>query len=208
MQDTQLVPGTSVKTPVAPNHKRRYIAREVLETLGLTIVIFLAITFSIKPYVVNGTSMRPSLQNSEWVLVNLWSYRFGSPQRGDVVVFKPPITIDQAQYLIKRVIAIPGDTVSITTTAVYVNGKKLSEPYLAPLPPDGVETVTGVVSNLKMQKDQYWVMGDNRRDSLDSRSFGVVTRQSIIGKAEVVMWPLNADGWVPTYSGTFSGVAP
>ena len=121
-------------------------------------------------------------------MVNYWSYRFGSPQRGDVVVFKPPITIQGADYLIKRIVAIPGDTISINADDVFVNGKQLKEPYLEPLPADaqGVETVTGVVSGLKLQKDQYWVMGDNRRDSLDSRSFGIVTGRSIVGKAEVV----------------------
>jgi signal peptidase I len=188
--------------------RSRHLAREILETIGLTLVIFLAIHFSIQASTVLGVSMQPGLHDGEWVLVNYWSYRFGSPQRGDVIVFRPPITIEGADYLIKRIIAVPGDTISISATAVYVDGKQLNEPYLAPLPSDGVETVTGVVSNLQLKKDQYWVMGDNRRDSLDSRSFGVVTRQNIVGKAEVVMWPLNSLQFLPTYSGTFAGVSP
>ena len=208
MQEAQILPPTSAKPAAPPPRAARHIAREILETLGLTLVIFLAIHFSIQPYRIEGPSMQPGLHTDELVLVNLLSYRFGTPQRGDVIVFHPPFTTDQATYLIKRIIAIPGDTVSISTTAVYVDGKKLDEPYISPLPPDGVETVTGIVSNLKMQPDQYWVMGDNRRDSTDSRSFGFVTRANIVGKVEIVMWPLNSLEGVPTYSGTFSGVAP
>lgn len=208
MQEAQILPPASAKPKVKPSNRSRHIAREVLETIGLTLVIFLAIHASIQASTVHGVSMQPGLQEGEWVMVNYWSYRFGSPQRGDVVVFKPPITIQGADYLVKRIIAVPGDTISISATDVFVNGKQLKEPYLSPLPSDGVQTVTGVVSDLKMQKDQYWVMGDNRRDSLDSRSFGVVTRQSIVGKAEVVAWPLNALHWLPTYTGTFAGVSP
>jgi len=208
VQEAQILPPSSAKPKVKPSSRSRHIAREILETIGLTLVIFLAIHASVQASTVHGVSMQPDLHEGEWVMVNYWSYRFGSPQRGDVVVFKPPITIQGADYLIKRIIAIPGDTISINATDVFVNGKQLKEPYLEPLPADaqGVETVTGVVSGLKLQKDQYWVMGDNRRDSLDSRSFGIVTRQSIVGKAEVVAWPLNGLHWLPTYSGTFAGV--
>jgi signal peptidase I len=209
VQEAQILPPSSAKPKVKPSSRSRHIAREVLETIGLTLVIFLAIHASVQASTVHGVSMQPGLQEGEWVMVNYWSYRFGSPQRGDVVVFKPPIAIQGAEYLVKRIIAIPGDAISISATAVFVNGKQLNEPYLEPLPADanGVQTVTGVVSNLKLGKDQYWVMGDNRRDSLDSRSFGVVTRPFIVGKAEVVAWPLSALHWLPTYSGTFAGAA-
>jgi signal peptidase I len=155
--------------------------------------------------------MQPGLHGGNYLLVNLLAYRFGSPQRGDVVIINPPKTLDpttQVQPLIKRIIAIPGDTVTISPTAVFVNGKKLEEPYLSKLPPDGVETVTGIVSNLKMEKDQYWVMGDNRRDSTDSRSFGVIMRSEIIGKAEAVIWPLNALQGIATYSSTYAQLTP
>src|SRR5215470_5691127 len=145
VQDAQIVPSTGAKP-----RKRSYIAREILETIALTLVIFLAIHFSIQPYLVEGPSMQPGLHDGNRVLVNLLAYRFGSPQRGDVVIINPPRTLVNPRFglkpLIKRIIALPGDTVTISPTAVYVNGKKLSEPYLAKLPPDGVETVTGIVS--------------------------------------------------------------
>jgi signal peptidase I len=207
--EAQILPPTSAKPKVKTSNRARHIAREILETIGLTLVIFFAIHFSIQASTVHGVSMQPGLQDGEWVMVNYWSYRFGSPQRGDVIVFKPPISIQGADYLVKRIIAVPGDTISINTTSVFVNGKQLSEPYIKPLPADaqGIQTVTGVVSNLKLQKDQYWVMGDNRRDSLDSRSFGVITRQEIVGKAEVIAWPLNELKWLPTYSSTFVGAS-
>jgi signal peptidase I len=205
VQEAQILPPASAKPKVRPSNKSRHIAREILETIGLALVIFFAIHASIQASTVHGVSMQPGLQEGEWVMVNYWSYRFGSPQRGDVVVFRPPITIQGADYLIKRIIAIPGDTISISATEVFVNGKLLNEPYLAPLPVGGVQTVTGVVSDLKMGKDEYWVMGDNRRDSLDSRSFGVVKRQNLLGKAEVVAWPLTELKWLPTYSNTYAG---
>jgi len=199
-QEAQILPAAGAKPKV---RGRGYLAREVIETISLAVCIFLAIHFSVQPYRVSGPSMQPGVRSDEIVLVNLLAYHFGSPQRGDVVVFHPPFTTDQHLQLIKRVIAIPGDTVTITATAIYVNGKKLSEPYLTPLPSDGVETVTGIVSDLKLGKDQYWVMGDNRRDSLDSRSFGTISGASIVGKAEVIVWPFNALQWLPTYSSVF-----
>ena len=208
VQDAHIVPSAGVRP-----RKRSYIAREIIETVALTLVIFLAIHFSIQRYSVDvrSRSMQPGLHGGDVLLVNLLAYRFGAPQRGDVVIIRQPRTLDpkgQLDPLIKRIIAIPGDTVTISATAVYVNGKKLNEPYLEKLPPDGVETVTGIVSNLKMGKDQYWVMGDNRRDSTDSRSFGIIARDEIIGKAEVVIWPLNRVQWVPTYSDVFAQLTP
>lgn len=196
-----------LRATVGKPRSRSHLAREVIETVAFTLLIFFAIHFSIQPYRVIGPSMQPGLRTDQLVLVNLLAYRFGEPHRGDVVVFHPPVTRDASLQLIKRIIAVPGDTVTISATAVFVNGTKLDEqPYLSKLPPDGVETVTGIVSNLKMEKDQYWVMGDNRLDSLDSRSFGIVTRAEIIGKAEVVFWPLNTLEIVPTYTNVFANV--
>ncbi len=195
MQDAQILRPVGVR-----RRQRGHVAREVIETLALTVCIFLAIHFSVQLYQVDKNGgMQPGLHAGDVALVNLLAYRFGAPQRGDVVVLRPGMSGNPNLQLIKRVIAIPGDTISITATAVYVNGIKLRESYLAALPSDGVETVTGIVPNLKLDKDQYWVMGDNRRDSLDSRSFGTVSRQNIIGKAEALIWPLSAVKWLPTY---------
>lgn len=140
------------------------------------------------------------------MLVNLWAYRFGSPQRGDVIVFHPPDAPDQSY--VKRIIGIPGDIITISPTAVYVNGTKLSEPYIAPLPASGEENPTGAIPKLKLGPDQYFVMGDNRLNSRDSRFWVTtpVTRQMIEGKVQIVIWPLNTAGFLQNYSSVFAGV--
>jgi signal peptidase I len=148
--------------------------------------------------------MQPNLHTDNLVVVNLLAYDFGSPQRGDIIVFHPPILGQEDQYYVKRIIAIPGDTIAITPKAVVVDGHKLKEPYINSLGPTGLENLTEVT--YKLTKDQYWVMGDNRTDSQDSRFFGPISRSSIIGKAEVVIWPMNSLEWLRNYSYVFAAV--
>src|SRR5262249_15171810 len=159
--------------------------------------------FSIQPFRVDGPSMQPGLHTDELVLVNLLTYTFGTPQRGDVIVFHPPS--DPEHQFVKRIIGLPGDTVTLTPTSVTVDGTALHEPYIAPLPPDGEENTIGCLtfdakgaSQFVLQKDQYWVMGDNRLDSQDSRCFGAIARQSIVGKAEMVVFPFGSIHWLPS----------
>ncbi len=202
MADAQILPPGRAK---AVSKRRSHILREIIETVVLTLLIFFAVHFSVQPYRVNGPSMQPNLHTDNLVLVNLLAYDFGSPQRGDVVVFHPPIPSASGEYYVKRVIAIPGDTITLTATSVIVDGQKLNEPYINKLGPSGIEN-TGVVPPYKLQKDEYWVMGDNRLDSQDSRFFGPIARSSIVGKAEVVVWPLNSLEWLRNYSYVFADV--
>ncbi|MGZ3601239.1 MAG: signal peptidase I [Ktedonobacterales bacterium] len=186
------------------------LAREIIETVVLTLLIFFAVHFSVQPFRVDGPSMQPGLHTDELVLVNLLTYDFSAPQRGDVIVFHPPTSVDavtdgSVQY-VKRIIGVPGDTVTITATAVYVDGKKLNEPYIYPLERGASENP--VTLRAVLGKDEYFVMGDNRLNSSDSRYFGSITKRSIIGKAEVVMWPLNSFTWLPNYSNVFAGAQP
>jgi signal peptidase I len=193
--------------------KSVFAAREIAETLILTLLIFLAVHFSIQPYRVDGPSMQPGLHTDELLIVNLLTYDFGSPRRGDVVVFHPPG--DPSTQYVKRIIGMPGDTVVITPTTVQVDGKTLDEPYITPIP-TGEDMNTGGCLDFSsgnnfrivLQANQYWLMGDNRRDSLDSRCFGVVTRDHFIGKAEVVIFPVNNLHWLPDESSVFRGVNP
>lgn len=186
------------------------LAREIIETVVLTLLIFFAVHFSVQPFRVDGPSMQPGLHTDELVLVNLLTYDFSAPQRGDVIVFHPPasatVATDGGVQYVKRIIGVPGDTVTITATAVYVDGKKLDEPYIFPIAPGASENP--VTLRAVLGKDEYFVMGDNRLNSQDSRFFGAITRPSIIGKAEVVMWPLNSFTWLPNYSNVFAGVHP
>ena len=202
MNDAQILPPGRAN---AVSKHRSHIVREIIETVVLTLLIFFAVHFSVQPFRVNGPSMQPHLYTNNLILVNLLAYDFGSPQRGDVIVFHPPIATDPGEYYVKRIIAVPGDTIKLTATAVYVNGKKLSEPYINTLGPGNIEN-PDVVPTLTLQKDQYWVMGDNRQDSQDSRFFGPISRSAIVGKAEVVIWPMNSLEWLPNYSYVFAGV--
>ncbi len=186
------------------DEKKTNTAREIIETVVLTLLIFFAVHFSVQPYFVDGPSMQPGLHTGNLVVVNLLTYDFSSPQRGDVIVFHPPD--DPTQQYVKRIIGLPGDTVTVTANAVFVDGKQLNEPYIHALAPGEAESPV-VISNMKLGQDQYFVLGDNRDNSRDSRFFpSPVTRQMIIGKAEVVAWPVNALEWIRTYSNVFAGL--
>ena len=202
MFDAQILPPGKGKAGLKG---KSHVTREIIETGIIILLVFFAVHFSVQPFRVNGPSMQPNLHTNNLVIVNLLAYDFGSPQRGDIIVFHPPIRGEESQYYVKRIIAIPGDTVTITPRAVYVDGHKLQEPYINSLGPAGLENLT-VVPRYKLGKDEYWVMGDNRTDSQDSRFFGPISRGSIIGKAEVVIWPMNSLEWLRNYSDVFAAV--
>jgi signal peptidase I len=206
--DAQLLPAGR-----ATSRKRQHLVREVVETVVLTLLIYFAVHFSIQPYFVNGPSMQPGLHTGQYVMVNLLKYHFATPQRGDVVVLYSPFNRTREckdndpehECFIKRVIAVPGDKISITAAGVYINGKKLTEPYTYPVT-DGQNQEPNVVPDQILKNNQYWVLGDNRFDSTDSSVFGAIDGSSIIGKAEFVFWPLNAFHGVPTYPDVFNGL--
>jgi signal peptidase I len=179
------------------------LLREVVETLLLTALVFLAVRGAVQYTPIHGPSMEPGLQSEQGVIVNQLAYFFGAPQRGDVIVFHPPIS--PSEEYIKRIIAIPGDTIALTDTSVTVNGVELKEPYVNPAD-TGPNENGQVIPPTKLGPGEYWVMGDNRGDSIDSRAFGAVPRQNIVGKAEMVIWPLTTIHRIPTYSEVFVGV--
>jgi signal peptidase I len=160
--------------------------------LSLSVLIaIVVILFLYQPVKVEGTSMMPSLQNDERIFINKFVYRFGISDigRGDTVVFLYPG--DPSKSYIKRVIGVPGDTVEIQDGTVVVNGQPLSEPYVAEDYRDRIPYARKVVP-----PDQYFVLGDHRSSSNDSRSWGMVPRQYIYGKAVFVYWPLENLGAV------------
>jgi signal peptidase I len=179
------------------------VAREVIETVVLTVVVFLVVNFAVNPFSVDGPSMQPGLVTGDRVMVNKLAYDFGGPSRGDVIVFHPPS--DPGQVYVKRVIGVPGDHISVTASAVIVNGHTLREPYIATLDPSAPENAS-VLPGIKLGPNQYFVMGDNRQNSIDSRLFGYVPRANIIGKAEFTYWPLTAVHGIATYSSAFTDV--
>lgn len=159
------------------------LLREIIETVLLTVIIFLAISFVIQSYHVDGSSMEPGLNSRELVMVNKLAYLpiFGKPGRGDVIVFHAPI--DPGKDFIKRIIGLPGDTIKTDDTHVWVNGVQLNEPYIMP---GGLKSA---VLQRTVPADQYFVMGDNRPVSDDSRDWGFVPKDAIVGKAMIVYWP-------------------
>ena len=166
------------------------LLREVIETVILTVLIYAVVNFATGRFKVEGSSMEPSVHPSQYVLVDKISYRLGAPQRGDVVVFNYPLATDRD--FIKRIIGLPGETVTVANGAVSVNGQPLTEPYIAAPP---ISTGTW-----HLGPNQYFVMGDNRNNSSDSRSWGPLERKYLIGKAVLTYWPPTAWGLVPHYT--------
>lgn len=177
--------------------KRSHLAREIVETVALTLLIFLVIRFVIQSYRVDGPSMRPGLSTNEYVLVNKVAYLFHVPERGEVIVFHAPP--DTSKDFIKRVIGVPGDVIRTDSTDVWVDGKKLKEPYIS-IPANPTAQTWTVPPN------DYFVMGDNRDVSDDSRYWGYVPKDFIVGKAVMVYWPFNDWEFVNTYPSVYAQV--
>jgi len=167
----------------------RSFLRDVVETLLLTAIIFLVVNTLTGRFQVRGTSMEPSLHTGQYVIVSKLSYRLNDPQRGDIVVFRPPN--GAREDYIKRIIGLPGERVEIREGAVWVNGYRLEEPYIASRIP-----YTGA---WELGPDEYFVLGDNRASSSDSHSWGPVPRENIVGKVWICYWPPQYWGPVPHY---------
>jgi signal peptidase I len=180
-------------TPVVEDSFGKKIWLFILDT-GQT-MLFAGIIFAIiyfflfRPFQVSGESMYSTYENREYILTNIIGQWFDSPKRGDVIVFKAPE--DPDKDFIKRVIAMPGDTFYLKDGAVYVNNKKLDETYLN----QGVKTFGGayIKENKKytVPQGEFLVMGDNRTNSSDSREWGYLKKDHIIGTSFLVYWPLN-----------------
>ncbi len=165
--------------------------RELIETLLLTLVIFLLIRFAVQNFRIEGFSMEPNFHDGEFLLVNKIVYMLHPPERGDVIVLRyPPVP---SRDFIKRVIGLPGDKIEIVNGRVYINGELLPEPY--PLN-EGTYTFGPVT----VGPDEYFVLGDNRNNSSDSHSWGMLPTKNIVGKAWIAYWPPQFIGIVPTYS--------
>ena len=207
-----------------PSDRRRALtfARELVETILLTLVIFVAVRTLVVNFRVDGESMRPSLANGQYLLVNKAVffhfdlntarnllpgpdtatkdvvYLFHPPQRGDIIVFNPPSPSDKPY--VKRVIGLPGDKITIRERQVLVNGVAIAEPYIAAEPfysyPSGGGEFTVPTGTI-------FVLGDNRNNSSDSHIFGAVPLDNVIGKAIVSYWPPEGVGIIPheRYSG-------
>jgi signal peptidase I len=172
--------------------------RELVDTVFPAIAIALIIyLFLARTYGVQGQSMEPNLHDHQRLIVDLVSYRLRIPHRGEIVVFDVPEPISDIP-LIKRVVGIPGDTVEVKGGAVYVNGRRLDEPYLA-------EQTLGQMALRTVPEGHAFVLGDNRNYANDSRAFGMVPLEDIVGRAWIRYWPPADVGVLELPLATFSG---
>jgi len=178
---------------------------DFVETVVITLAIFvIAYLFLFQPHQVRGSSMYPNFHDGDYLLTDKISYRLNQPKRGDVVVFVAPKN-EEYEY-IKRIIGIPGDTVSITEDdRVKINNEILNETYL----PSDFKTFGGsfleIGKTVNVSQGEYFVLGDNRNHSSDSREWGFVPRKNIIGKAWFKYWPVSQMGIIPSSEKMLSG---
>jgi signal peptidase I len=159
---------------------------DVLETLVLSVVLFVSINLVSARIRVDGASMEPTLVSGEYVIVSRLSYRLGSPQQGDIIVFHFPR--DPKEEYIKRVIGLPGDEVEVRNGSVYVNTQPLDENYL--------KVIMNYTGTWRVPAGQLFVLGDNRNNSSDSHDWGMVPMDYVVGKAILVYWPPPAWGLI------------
>jgi signal peptidase I len=162
----------------------RQMLLDILQTVAISIILFLGINLVTARIRIESVSMENTLHPGNAVLVNRLAYRFGLPERGDIIVFDPPF--ESPEPYIKRVIGLPGDEISIRDGTVFVNGSALSEPYLREQP--------AARGTWMVPEESVFVMGDNRNNSSDSRNWGPVPDENIIGRAVFVYWPLDEMG--------------
>jgi len=165
--------------------------QDALETLLLAAILFLVINTLTGRYQVHGQSMEPSLHDGQYLIASKVSYWLQTPERGDVVVLDPPNRNSSVPY-IKRVIGLPGDLVEVRDRRVWVNGIALNEPYISGPPQYGGNWVVG--------SEEYLVLGDNRNNSSDSHSWGLLPEDNILGKAFFAYWPPESWGKIPHYT--------
>lgn len=187
---------TILTTPARPPLRRPGFLREVINTLVFVIAIYALAELAIPRSNIEGASMEPTFFTGEYVIISRIDYLFGDPTHGDIAIFQSPAASQESDRLIKRVIGIPGDTLEMRDAQMYRNGELLAEPYFVNGP-----CVNYCRNNQWiLGEDEYFLAGDNRNRSNDSRNFGVVKRENIVGKAIIRYWPPSAWGLIRTTS--------
>jgi signal peptidase I len=175
--------------PAQPRQKSFF--RDTFEIVFLALVLYLVISYAVQTVHVLGSSMYATLHDHDLLVASKITYKLHPPQRGDIIVFKPPN--DDQRDFIKRVIALPGERIRIDKGVVYINGQVLREPYL-PEPWTSNNSWPSTGQDTLVPPGDFFVMGDNRNHSSDSRTFGWVEQDAILGKAEIRIWPLGELG--------------
>ena len=193
-EQIQPTPESPTPSPVRRNETWSFLVELIKTAVIVLVFAYLIRVFVLQPYIVDGTSMFPEFHNGDYLLVDKLTYRFEAPKRGDIIVFKYPK--DTSFNYVKRIIGLPGDTIRIENSKVYVydsanpNGAPLTEPYVLPgnttLPDSG----TGQ-SEFVVPANNYFVLGDNRMGSSDSRDWGDVPDSDVIGRVLVLAYPFD-----------------
>jgi len=173
----------------------------------LQVIVFASAIFAfvylliLQPHKIKGLSMSPNFPDGEYLLTDKVTYRFGEPERGDVVVFEPP-TSTEGEEFIKRIIGLPGEKILIKNGKIYINGKLLKEDYIERNIYTSGGTFIQEEKGITVPSGQYIVLGDNRPHSADSRAWGYITKKAITGKAWLIYWPIDFAGIIksPEYS--------
>jgi signal peptidase I len=186
--------GPTARPGAKDDHWKRSAIEWVLVIAGAVAVALILKVTTVQAFYIPSASMEPTLQVGDRVLVNKWSYRVHDVNRGDIVVFsRPPQEASDIKDLIKRVVGLPGETLTIENNHVMINGQVLDEPYLPagtliqPVGTHGCAPADPCV----IPQDEVFVMGDNRTNSADSRFFGPIRESSIVGRAFVRLWPFT-----------------
>lgn len=178
--------GETKLAEIKPTHKKDMSWK----TFFLYVVAVFAIRlFVIEPHSVSGSSMTETFHDKDYLFVEKLGYRFTDPERGDVIVFNPPIADRTDDRFIKRVIGVPGDTVKVENGITYVNGEAIEESYVA--------HTNSQPANITLKANEYFVMGDNRAGSYDSRSWGPIVKDEIQGRVLLRLYPFSDIGFYP-----------
>lgn len=182
------------ETP-GPVRKLSNFLLDILQTIVLALAIFMiAYLFLFQPHQVKGRSMDPNFIDGEYLLTDKLSYKFSQPKRGDVVVFEAPI--NRREDYIKRIVALPGENVAVNSGKILINGRPLEEDYL----PKTFQTSPGVYlaegKTITLGPEEYVVLGDNRDNSSDSRSWGPIKKKDFVGRVWLIYWPPKLWGTV------------
>jgi signal peptidase I len=182
-------PSDHERVSLARTFGGRSLLREILETVLLTVMLFLVINTVTGRSQVNGSSMEPTLHNGQYLIISKIAYWVRPPERGDIIVLRPPG--DVGEDYIKRVIGLPGERIEVRDGKVWVDGVLLDEPYISNLP--------DYPESWDLGEGEYVVLGDNRNNSDDSHKWGPLARESIVGKAWLCYWPPEQWGMVEHY---------
>jgi signal peptidase I len=170
---------------------------ELAQIAVLALVLYVVIQFAVQTVHVIGLSMYPTLDNDNFLIASRLDYRFHEPERGDIIIMRDPFS--GTQDFIKRVIALPGERLLIRNARVYIDGRQLDEPYLRDNDAWTVNKDWGGAEGQVLASDSYFVMGDNRNKSSDSRFFGTILRSRIEAKAYVRIWPIDHLGLINSH---------